>query len=290
MTSCPMCGARADGLAYCERCGHRLAAAPQQQPGRAPAPRPLADRPTPASTASPAREGFSGRTMAFALFACGLTVVLAAIAVPYLRGGHDDRSTAVADASGSGQAAGSPATTPAESMATEQPDDGTAAAAPTSGRTEPSDAARQIGELLGREARAHMRDNVAVGFVQACNDSPGDRAQIAAFGRLRAQLVTDLQQVPDSGDPALDRLRRQLVKIWRELAVKDEEYVAWARSRPSSCPRLDQPSTSAASKQRRQAWRDSWMDIVSVHTEWGVPPAGLLVEGGAAGKGSYLLL
>jgi hypothetical protein len=233
--------------------------------------------------------------MAFALVACGLAVVLAAIAVPYLRGGHDghdDGSTAVADASGSGQAAGSRATAPAESMATEQPDDGTAAAAPTStsGRAEPSDAARQIGELLGREARAHMRDNVAVGFVQACNDSPEDSAQIAAFGRLRAQLVTDLQQVPDSGDPALDRLRRQLVQIWRELAAKDEEYVAWARSRPSSCPRLDQPSTSAASKQRRQAWRDAWMDIVSVHAAWGVPPTGLLVEGGAAGKGSYLLL
>jgi hypothetical protein len=184
-----------------------------------------------------------------------------------------------------------PASTP--STDTEPDDTPTDTEGPTPETSTPADAnhvAHALNQLLRQEAQRHAQDNVAVGFVTDCTASPHDVQEIADFRDLRAQLLAEVQALPSTDDAALDSLRAQLVVIWDELVRKDEEYVAWAGDSPSTCPRTDKPTTSQRSKARRQAWRDSWLQLVADHPEWGVLPPGLLVEGGAGGQGTYLLL
>ena len=290
MQYCTTCGAPLDGAAFCTQCGASSDTAPagdMTQPRSVPAALPppeVRSRPGWATPPSPQEAGppavppnpwkppaapqrylplVVGVIAGLVLLGAGVTGGV------LLMKKHSDQPAATLSPVAVGSAPATAGSTPAGPSSATAP-----STAPPVGpdAAMPEQVARDIDGLLRQEVQGHRSFSAAVSALDRSADACSDQGPtqpridaIASFRSLRTRLRQQLAGLPDSDDAELDRLRHDLLSIWRELAPADARFLSSAQQ---PCPRGTKPTTSTESQSRRRAWRSRWQRLLAAHPAW----------------------
>ncbi len=249
--NCPLCGARADGLAFCEKCGQRIAPQEPQSPSSPPPPSGSTEAPS-AEPAPRPRPGVTlTRAQLAAIAALVLVVVGASVAFAVTRGGNSGPGPTATPAA--------PATTPAGAGAglTVSAEPSESGSPTTTDEVDVVDPARE-------EAANALQ--AAINLSMAAHDAIAARPDVAgASARLGKclDLVAATRQMADAANgrsQVLDVLASSdVATTWPEAATfvklfedatttaqqADEAFAAWGRKLQTGCrPRASQDDPS----------------------------------------------